>query len=153
MARVQEIVEPDGTVVVREPSFGNMRWDGNVWRRWNGRGWVHAAYSLHPERLKVSASFHRETPLDTASRQRALALAVEDQVTTKGATVVFSGPSGVVLSYRRRVAHLAHAVMTVITAGLWAVVWLAMALGRSEDRVRLEVDRWGNVWPRRASGA
>jgi hypothetical protein len=84
---------------------------------------------------------------------RALSLAVEDQVTTSGATLVLDGPHGVVLAYRRPVAHVFHALMTLITAGLWAVVWLAIALGRREDRVRLEVDAWGNIWPRPIAGA
>lgn len=130
-----------------------MRWDGRVWKRWSGRRWASAAYSLRPERLEVSEPLHREEPIDTARRRRALDLAVEDQVTTNGATVVFSGPNGVVLGYGRQAAHLFHAAMTVVTAGLWAVVWIAASLGRGEDRVRLEVDGWGNVWVRRVSGS
>ena len=46
------------------------------------------------------------------------------------------------LVYRRRVSHFVHAVLTVLTAGLWAPFWLASVLSRREDRVRLEVDRW-----------
>ena len=82
-----------------------------------------------------------------------MALGVEDQVTTNRATVVFDGPSGVVLAYRRPISHLFHAAMTLVTGGLWSVVWLALALGRREDRVRLEADRWGNVWARPVAGA
>jgi len=78
---------------------------------------------------------------------------VEDQVTTNSATVVFDGPNGIVLAYPRRIAHLFHAVMTIVTAGVWAVVWLAIALGRREDRVLLEADSWGNVWARPVLGA
>ncbi len=51
-----------------------------------------------------------------------------------------------VLAYPRRVSHGMHAGLTLLTGGLWAVVWLALALGRREDRVRLEADAWGNVW-------
>ncbi len=36
---------------------------------------------------------------------------------------MLDGPTGAVLGHRRRVAHLFHAIMTVITGGLWAVVW------------------------------
>jgi hypothetical protein len=62
--------------------------------------------------------------------------------------VVLEGPTGVVLGYRRRVSHLFHALLTILTAGVWAVIWLATALGRREDRIQLEADRWGNVWAR-----
>ncbi len=82
------------------------------------------------------------------SRQRALALAVEEEVATNAGTVVLEGPNGVVVSYRRPVSHFLHAVLTVFTGGLWGVVWIAIALGRRDDRVRLEVDHWGNVWGR-----
>jgi len=57
-----------------------------------------------------------------------------------------------VLSYRRPVAHLGHALMTVVTAGLWAVVWIATAASNREDRVRLEADSWRNVWAVRVAG-
>lgn len=46
-----------------------------------------------------------------------------------------------------------HALMTLVTGGLWGVVWLAVALGRREDRVRFEVDHWGNVWARSVASA
>jgi hypothetical protein len=100
----------------------------------------------------MATRFHDQHPIDDASRARALSLAVEDQVSTQRATVVFDGPSGIVLAYRRRVSHFAHAVLTVLTAGLWAPLWLATVLGRREDRLRLEVDRWGNVWAKPIAG-
>ena len=90
--------------------------------------------------------------MDGERRGRALSEAVEDQVVTNGATVVLDGPGGVVLAYRRPVAHGLHAVLTLVT-GVWAVVWVGIALGRSEDRIRLEVDPWGNVWARRVASA
>lgn len=152
MVRTQEIVEANGAVVRRKPVLGDMHWDGSVWQRWSGRRWAHAAYSLHPDRLRVATPFDRLSEIGVESRQRALALAVEDEVATNSATVIFDGPNGVVLAYHRRVSHFLHAFMTVVTGGLWAVVWLVVALGRREDRVRLETDSWGNVWARPVSG-
>lgn len=153
MARAQEIVEPTGEVVRRKPVVADLRWDGTVWRRWSGRNWAVAAYSLHPDRLKLSTRFDHQAAIDAESRHRVLALAAEHQVTTNRATVVFDGPNGVVLGFRRPVAHLFHALMTIVTGGLWAIVWLALALGRREDRVCLEADSWGNVWARPVTGA
>ena len=125
-----------------------MRWDGKAWKRWSGRRWARAAYSLYPDRLREATRLDQAPAIDKHSRQRAMALAVEDQVATNGATVILDGPSGVVLAYRRPVAHLLHAFLTVITGGLWAVVWLAIALGKREDQIQLESDFWGNVWAR-----
>ena len=49
--------------------------------------------------------------------------------------------------YQRRVTHLGHFILTLLTGGLWGFVWLAVILSRGEDRVRYEVDPWGNIWP------
>ena len=137
---------PSGAVVRRKPRLGDYCWDGEVWRRWSGRRWVKAAYSLHPEQLMSPSRVDEWPNIDPQRGRRALERAVEDQVTTNGASVVFDGPGGVVLSYRRHVSHVFHALMTVITGGLWGLVWLARAIGRREDRVRLDIDPWGNVW-------
>ena len=146
MVRVQEVVAPGGAVVRRKPRHGDYCWDGEVWRRWSGRRWARAAYSLHPEQLSSSTRIDEHPAIDFERGQRALARAVEDQVASNGANVVYDGPSGVILGYQRPVSHVFHAVMTVVTAGLWGVVWLALALRRREDRVRFDIDAWGNVW-------
>lgn len=153
MARAQDVVRPDGNVERRKPVVGDMRWDGDVWERWSGRRWTRAVYSWDPARLADETPIHFDPPLDESRRRRALALAVEDQVTANGATLVLDGPHGAVLGYRPAVAHGLHAVMTVLTAGLWAVGWLAIVLGRRENRVRLEADDWGNVWARSVASA
>lgn len=153
MAKVQEVVDADGSLVRRKPVVGDLRWDGTSWKRWSGRRWTRAAYSLHPDRLRDPAPLHREPPVGEDRRRQALARAVEDQVTFNAATVVLDGPSRAVLAWRRRVPHLFHAFATLITAGLWAVIWIADVLGRREDRVLLEVDDWGNVWAQRVRSA
>ncbi|MEI5675037.1 MULTISPECIES: hypothetical protein [unclassified Nocardioides] len=124
---------------------GELRYDGDRWKRWTGKRWASAAYSLHPSRLLDPRPLHVDDEEPDATRDRVLALAVEDQVLTNAATVVHEGPSGVTLSYRRRPAHVAHAIMTLLT-GVWALVWLACALSERQDRVLLEVDPWGHVW-------
>ncbi len=123
-----------------------MRWDDTERKRWSGRRWTRTAYSLHPELLTAPTRLQERPPLTEERRHRALGLAVEDQVAVQDASVILDGPSGVVLAYRRPVSHLFHAVMTLFTGGLWIVVWLAVALGGRENRVRLEADPWGNVW-------
>jgi hypothetical protein len=148
MVRAQEIVRADGEIVRRKPQVGDMRWCGGRWTRWSGRRWAAAAYSLHREQLRDRTRFDARPPIDQELRDRAMALAVEDQVAVSGATVVHEGPHGVVLAYRRRVSHFFHGVLTILTGGVWGFVWLAMVLSKREDRVRLEADVWGNVWAR-----
>ena len=125
---------------------GDLRWDGQDWLRWTGRRWARALYSLRPDRLHHPARFADEDAVEPARSANALALAVEDQVVTRAATVVHVGPTGTVLGYRRRTSHAGHALMTLMTGGLWTPVWLIAANRPHEVRVRLEADRWGNVW-------
>ncbi len=146
MGRVQEVVAPSGVVVRREPRNGDYCWDGEVWRRWSGRHWARARYSLHPEQLFSSTRIDDHPMIDPERGRHALARAVADQVASNGASIVSDGPIGVVLAYQRPVSHGFHAVMTVITAGLWGVVWFALALRQHEDRLRFDIDPWGNVW-------
>lgn len=152
MVRTLEIVRPDGEIVRRKPIVGDMQWDGTRWRRWSGRSWASAAYSFNADLLLERARLDTRPPISEEKQQRALELAVEDQVATNAATVVFSGSQGVVLGYRKRVSHVFHALMTLFTAGVWALIWLAIILSSRERRVRLEVDRWGNVWARPVAG-
>ena len=148
MPRIQEVVSADGAYARRKPMAGDLHWDGTSWKRWSGRQWTRAAYSLHPELLTDPCPLQQHPPVAESRRHRVLSLAVEDQVAANAATVILDGPSGVVLAYRRPVSHFSHAVMTLLTGGLWGAVWLGLALGNREDRVRLEADQWGNVWAR-----
>jgi hypothetical protein len=145
MARPTDILEARNAVRSAKRA-GDLRWDGQVWLRWSGRRWAHALYSLRPDRLHHPAPFAEEDAVEPARRAKELALAVEDQVVTRAATVVHVGPTGTVLGYRRRPSHAGHAVMTLVTGGLWTPIWLIAASRPHEDRVRLEADRWGNVW-------
>lgn len=148
MRKARTVIGPHGEVAHRKPQVGDLSWDGEAWRRWTGRRWTIAAYSLHPDRLRRPDRIDRQQPVDQEARSRALELAVQDQVVTRGATVVHEGPGGVVLGYRKPVSHGFHAVLTIVTGGLWGFVWLALALGQRDNRAFLEADRWGNVWVR-----
>ncbi len=80
---------PAGGVTRRKRVVGDLRSDDKVWRRWSGRRWAVAAYSLDPARLRTPARFDQDPEIDQASRERALALSVEDQVAGDTATVVY----------------------------------------------------------------
>ena len=146
MRKVQDVLDVTGAPRHRKPEIGDTRHDGEAWRRWDGQRWTAAEYSLRPELLRRPEGYRDAPDLNLPQRTAALDQVAADQVTSYGASVVFSTPTTLILGTRRTVSHLLHAVLTLLTGGLWGVVWLALFLGAREDRTRYEVDRWGHVW-------
>jgi hypothetical protein len=132
-------------VSVQAPDLRDYRWHRRSWRRWSGREWARARYSAFPDRLGKAREWASYPELPEDKRERLLERAVEIEVLA-GATVVHRSDRGVTLAHRRPVHHVLHLVLTLLT-GVWGFVWLAMILNRREDRLRLEVDAWGNIWP------
>jgi hypothetical protein len=128
------------------PVVGTYRWHRRTWRRWSGRQWAEATYSAFPKRLRRPQDWATYPELPPQRRQRLLDEVVDLEV-LGGARVVHRGEEGVTLAYQRTVTHRGHLVLTLLTAGLWGFVWLAVVLARKENRVRYEVDPWGNIWP------
>ena len=50
-----------------------------------------------------------------------------------------------VLVRGRRPNHVLHLVLTIVTFGFWAIVWLALWIFGGEKREMIETDEWGNV--------
>lgn len=47
----------------------------------------------------------------------------------------------------RRVSHILHLILTVLTGGLWAIVWIIVAARGGEQHQFVVVDEYGNVSP------
>ncbi len=128
------------------PRVGTYRWRRRCWRRWSGRQWAEATYSAFPKRLNRPQDWATYPELSEPRRERLLELAVDLEVLA-GGRVVNRSSDGVTLAYPRSVTHLGHFILTLLTLGLWGFVWIAVILSRKENRVRYEVDPWGNIWP------
>ena len=50
-----------------------------------------------------------------------------------------------VVVYGRPVNHILHLLLTLVTCGLWAVIWLGLVVDHGEQRCVLFVDSCGNV--------
>ena len=50
-----------------------------------------------------------------------------------------------VLVRGQRVNHILHLILTILTLGIWAIVWIILALAGGQDRQVLTVDRTGGV--------
>ena len=50
-----------------------------------------------------------------------------------------------VLAKGQRINHVLHLILTILTGGLWGIVWIILAVNGAEKRVVLTVDDYGNV--------
>lgn len=76
-------------------------------------------------------------------------MAVQEAV-VRGGRIQHQYEFQVVVAYGSPVNHAVHAVLTVFTCFLWAVVWLIVALAGGERREMVWVDEYGHVHRRRA---
>jgi hypothetical protein len=76
-------------------------------------------------------------------RKESLARMVTAQL-ANGQHVESQSDYQVVLVRGHRLNNTLHLIMTLITFGLWGIVWIALALTGGEKRSIVTVDEWGN---------
>ena len=76
-------------------------------------------------------------------RKEILARLVASQI-TQGRRIETQSDYQAVLLQGKAVNHVLHLLLTFVTLGIWAVVWVSMVLLAGEKRELLQVDEWGN---------
>lgn len=76
-------------------------------------------------------------------RKEILARLVASQI-TQGRRVETQTDFQAVMLQGKPPNHILHLLLTVITLGFWAIVWIAMVLLGGEKRELIQVDEWGN---------
>ena len=76
-------------------------------------------------------------------RKAALARIITAQV-VDGARVESQSEYQVVLVRGHRLNNTMHLILTIITFGLWSIVWLLLAVFGGEKRRVASIDQWGN---------
>jgi hypothetical protein len=77
-------------------------------------------------------------------RKELLARAVANQV-RQGWRVESQTDYQSVLVTGSRPNHVLHLILTLVTFGLWAIVWIALALLGGEKRMVIDIDEYGNT--------
>jgi hypothetical protein len=85
-----------------------------------------------------------EVVMDDERRRELLDAAVVRAV-AKGAHVEWQSGSRAVVVFGGNINHLVHAVIALLTAGLWLIGWIIIMVRNRERRVVLEVDRFGEL--------
>ena len=78
------------------------------------------------------------------ARKEALARLTTSEI-AQGARVESQSDFQAVLVRGHRLNNTLHLILTLLTAGLWGIVWIALALFGGEKRSVAAVDEWGNA--------
>jgi hypothetical protein len=85
-------------------------------------------------------------PLPPDHRRAILAAVVTDEVAHHLARVETMMEYQGVLLYGGQVNHVMHALMALVTCGVWLIVWLLLVVFSEPRRRVIWVDDVGNVW-------
>jgi hypothetical protein len=91
----------------------------------------------------VEAATEQPVRKSADARKEILARLVVAQV-AQGARVETQSDYQAVLVRGHRPNNTLHLVLTLVTAGVWGIVWIALALIGGEKRSVGSVDEWGN---------
>ena len=84
------------------------------------------------------------TATSTEQRRAILASHVAAQV-RKGWRVESQTDYQATLAKGHRPNHILHLILSIVTVGIWALVWILVALTSREKRMSISVDEFGNV--------
>src|SRR3954453_16897927 len=83
-------------------------------------------------------------PVSLETKKSHLAQAIQREVAA-GARVESRTDTDAIIVVGKRVNHVLHLILTLVTCLLWGVVWIALVALGGEKRVSLQVDEYGNV--------
>jgi hypothetical protein len=92
------------------------------------------------------SNMQAETPMTKTAEERKalLAQAVANSV-RNGWRVESQSDYQAVLVKGKRPNHILHLILTLVTLGLWAIVWIGVTIAGGEKRQVVSVDEYGNT--------
>lgn len=85
-------------------------------------------------------------PASADTRKMRLAQAVQNEV-VKGGRVESQSDYNVILRFGKPLNNVLHLILTILTGGLWGIVWIVLAIVNSSQKhtVALSVDAYGQI--------
>ena len=84
-------------------------------------------------------------PRSPEERRELLSRYVLSQVASGRYTIELEQPYRTVLASTKKVNHVLHLFLSVITFGLWLPIWVLMAISDRRKMLTLEIDEFGNI--------
>jgi hypothetical protein len=84
------------------------------------------------------------TKKSSQEREEILARQVQSAIASGGRVQSQSSYNAVIVR-GQQVNHGLHLILTLLTAGLWSIVWIIIAVSGGEKRQMIMVDDFGNV--------
>lgn len=104
-------------------------------RYWDGSAWTDQ---------RREAGGISTTKRSTDERKALLAQQIQGAV-ARGLRIESQSEFQAVLVEGQPVNHVLHAIITIVTCGVWGIVWIILALTGGEKREMAVVDEFGNV--------
>lgn len=110
--------------------------DSTQQRYWDGTTWT--------EDRKSNASLPTGVRVSDDVRRQKLRQQIAHVLASGGTRVELQNDFDAILVKKVEVNHVLHAVLTMVTCGLWSIVWLVIFLNSNkEHRIMLTVDEFG----------
>jgi hypothetical protein len=95
----------------------------------------------YAEQQAADAPLSRKT---AEERKELLARTVSSQIAA-GGRVESQSDFQAVLVHGKKVNHVLHLILTLVTLGMWAIVWIILVAAGGEKRSLVAVDEYGNT--------
>lgn len=85
------------------------------------------------------------TETKTVEQRKAILAQAVQQAVLRGGRIESQTDTMAVMVRGKPVNHILHLILTLVTVGLWGIVWLILVLTGGEKREMITVDDYGNV--------
>ncbi len=63
----------------------------------------------------------------------------------RGARLTYKGEFEAVFEIGKRPNHILHLLLSIVTVGIWLLVWLIISMGSGVQSYKISIDKFGNI--------